>query len=209
MFTALGFGQKPQLGFPGAVSGRLRPCKTWRPIEQATMATATASRLSLFQLAHAYTVFARDGELMPLTILQADGRAPGPACASCRPKPRASARRCSSWPPARAAPRRRRRRMGYSVGGKTGTAHKQEGKRLRANKYRASFVGFAPVDDPRIVVAVMIDEPSNGKYYGGEVAAPVFSQVVQQTLRMLGVPPDLDVQPQIVAARGRGEPESF
>jgi cell division protein FtsI (penicillin-binding protein 3) len=89
--------------------------------------------------------------------------------------------------------------MGYSVGGKTGTAHKQEGKEYATNKYRAWFVGMAPIEHPRIVVAVMIDEPNNGVYYGGDVAAPVFSQVVQQTLRTLGVEPDLQVRPQIMA----------
>jgi cell division protein FtsI (penicillin-binding protein 3) len=89
--------------------------------------------------------------------------------------------------------------MGYSVGGKTGTAHKQEGKGYAEKKYRGFFVGVAPVDNPRIVVAVMIDEPSNGKYYGGDVAAPVFADTVQQTLRMLGVQPDMAVRPQIVS----------
>ena len=89
--------------------------------------------------------------------------------------------------------------IGYSVGGKSGTAHKQEGKGYAGNKYRSWFVGLAPIDKPRIVVAVMVDEPSNGKYYGGAVAAPVFSQVVQQTLRSMGVQPDLDVKTQIVA----------
>jgi cell division protein FtsI (penicillin-binding protein 3) len=88
--------------------------------------------------------------------------------------------------------------MGYSVGGKTGTAHKQEGNAYVSNKYRAWFVGMAPIDQPRIVVAVMVDEPSSGVYYGGDVAAPVFSQVVQQTLRVMGVAPDLAVKPQIV-----------
>ena len=91
--------------------------------------------------------------------------------------------------------------MGYSVGGKTGTAHKQEGKGYASKKYRSWFVGMAPIDNPRIVVAVMVDEPSAGKYFGGDVAAPVFSEVVQQTLRMMGVQPDLDVKPQIVARR--------
>ena len=88
--------------------------------------------------------------------------------------------------------------QGYSVGGKTGTARKQEGKTYVENKYRSWFVGLAPVDKPRIIVAVMVDEPSNGKFYGGDVAAPVFSETVQQTLRMLGVQPDLSVKPQII-----------
>jgi cell division protein FtsI (penicillin-binding protein 3) len=100
--------------------------------------------------------------------------------------------------------------QGYSVGGKTGTAQKQEGRSYAANKYRAWFVGMAPIVNPRIVVAVMVDEPSKGVYYGGDVAAPVFSQVVQQTLRMLGVPPDLEVTPQIMASKNvPAERESF
>jgi cell division protein FtsI (penicillin-binding protein 3) len=89
--------------------------------------------------------------------------------------------------------------IGYSVGGKSGTAHKQVGKSYASNKYRAWFTGMAPISNPRIVVAVMIDEPSNGVYYGGAVAAPVFSDVVQQTLRTMGVQPDLEFKPQIVA----------
>ena len=88
--------------------------------------------------------------------------------------------------------------MGYSVGGKTGTAHKQEGKGYADKKYRSFFVGLAPVEAPRVIVAVMIDEPSNGEYFGGLVAAPVFSETVQQTLRILGVQPDMNVKPQIV-----------
>ena len=87
--------------------------------------------------------------------------------------------------------------MGYSVGGKSGTARKQEGKGYADKKYRSWFVGLAPISNPRIVVAVMVDEPSNGAYYGGTVAGPVFSQVVQQTLHRLGVLPDIEVQSQI------------
>ena len=96
--------------------------------------------------------------------------------------------------------------MGYSVGGKTGTAHKQEGRGYADKKYRSFFVGMAPIDRPRIVVAVMIDEPNNGKHFGGDVAAPVFSETVQQSLRMLGVQPDMNVRPQILA---QAEEESF
>jgi len=99
--------------------------------------------------------------------------------------------------------------MGYSVGGKTGTAHKQEGKTYASNKYRAWFVGLAPVSAPRIVVAVMVDEPSKGIYFGGDVAAPVFAQVVQQTLRMMNVAPDIEFKPQIAVQPGPAEQESF
>jgi cell division protein FtsI (penicillin-binding protein 3) len=96
--------------------------------------------------------------------------------------------------------------MGYSVGGKTGTAHKVEGKGYASKKYRGFFVGIAPIDNPRIVVAVMVDEPTGGAYFGGDVAAPVFSQTVQQTLRMMGVQPDMAVKPQVVT---KFEKESF
>jgi cell division protein FtsI (penicillin-binding protein 3) len=95
------------------------------------------------------------------------------------------------------------------VGGKTGTAHKQEGGVYVDKKYRSWFVGMAPIDKPRIIVAVMLDEPSNGKYFGGDVAAPVFSEVVQQSLRALGVPPDLDVKSQVVADPASAVEESF
>ena len=90
--------------------------------------------------------------------------------------------------------------VGYSVGGKSGTAYKQIGKSygIGSHKYRSWFVGLAPIDRPRIIVAVMVDEPSAGKYFGGDVAAPVFSATVQQTLRMMGVQPDMNVKPQIV-----------
>jgi cell division protein FtsI (penicillin-binding protein 3) len=197
LFTQVGFGQKPQLQFPGAVTGRLRPYKSWRPIEQATMSYGYGLSTSLFQLAQAYTVFARDGEVMPVSMLEQAKPEPGirvlsPATArAVREMLRLAAGPGGTAPKAQA--------IGYSVGGKTGTAHKQEGKAYASNRYRAWFVGMAPIDKPRIVVAVMIDEPSDGTYFGGDVAAPVFSQVVQQTLRTLGVPPDLDVKPQIMA----------
>ena len=99
--------------------------------------------------------------------------------------------------------------IGYSVGGKTGTAYKQEGKGYSTEKYRSWFVGLAPVSEPRIVVAVMVDEPDAGKHYGGDVAAPVFSAVVQQSLRTMGVAPDIEVTPQIVARELEAVEESF
>ena len=197
MFSQVGFGQKPQLPFPGAVSGRLRAYKTWRPIEQATMSYGYGLSTSLFQLAHAYSVFARDGELVPVTMLKTGERAAGVQVMDGR---NASAVRNMLHMvagPGGTAPKAQT--MGYSVGGKTGTARKQEGRGYADKKYRGFFVGLAPVDKPRIVVAVMIDEPSNGKYFGGDVAAPVFSETVQQTLRMLGIHPDMTVKPQIVA----------
>jgi cell division protein FtsI (penicillin-binding protein 3) len=197
LYASIGLGQKPQLDFPGAVTGRLRPFKSWRPIEQATMSYGYGLSASLFQLARAYTVFARDGELIPVTMLHQQQPQPGLRVVS-RETARAVRHMLQlAAGPGGTAPKAQA--IGYSVGGKTGTAYKQEGREYSKDKYRAWFVGLAPIDDPRIVVAVMVDEPGNGMHYGGDVAAPVFSQIVQQTLRMLGVPPDLDVKPQIVA----------
>ena len=197
LFSQVGFGQKPQLQFPGAVTGRLRPYKTWRPIEQATMSYGYGLSTSLFQLARAYTVFARDGEVIPVSMLKQS--APASGIQVLKPETARAVREMLRMAAGPGGTAPKAQTVGYSVGGKTGTAHKQEGKDYATNKYRAWFVGMAPIERPRIVVAVMIDEPSNGVHYGGDVAAPVFSQLVQQTLRLMNVAPDLDVRPQIVA----------
>lgn len=197
MFSQVGFGQKPQLPFPGAVSGRLRAYKSWRPIEQATMSYGYGLSISLFQLAHAYSVFAREGDLVPVTMLKSDQRATGVRVISDHNADAVRHMLHLVTGPGGTAPKAQT--MGYSVGGKTGTAYKQEGHGYATKKYRGVFVGLAPIDQPRIVVAVMIDEPSSGKYFGGDVAAPVFSETVQQTLKLLGIAPDMSVKPQIVA----------
>jgi len=196
LYSQVGIGQKPQLPFPGAVSGKLRPYKTWRPIEQATMSYGYGLSGSLFQLARAYTVFARDGDIVPVTLLKFEDSAAG--IRVVEPKTAQAVRHMLHLATLSGGTAPKAQTMGYSVGGKTGTAHKQEGKSYADKKYRGFFVGIAPVEHPRIVVAVMIDEPSGGKYFGGDVAAPVFSATVQQTLRMLGVQPDMNVKPQIV-----------
>ena len=195
-YTQLGFGQKPQLPFPGAVSGRLRPYKSWRPIEQATMSYGYGLSSSLFQLAQAYTVFARNGELIPVTLIKTEQDTPGVRVFDAEHAMAVRKMLALATGPGGTAPKAQT--MGYSVGGKTGTARKQEGKGYAEKKYRAWFVGLAPVEQPRVVVAVMVDEPTNGSFYGGVVAAPVFSETVQQTLRILGVQPDMNVKPHIV-----------
>ena len=197
LFVQLGFGQRPELAFPGAAAGRLRPHKGWRPIEQATMSYGYGLSVSLLQLARAYTVFARDGDLVPVTLLHQSGPQPGRRI--FEPGHAAAVRGMLQRAAAPGGTGPKAQTIGYSVGGKTGTARKQEGKGYAERRYRGWFVGFAPVRAPRIVVAVMIDEPSAGAFYGGEVAAPVFSDTVQHALRVLGVPPDLAVQPRIVA----------
>ncbi|MBT9466563.1 penicillin-binding protein 2 [Hydrogenophaga sp.] len=195
-YAQAGFGQKPQVPFPGAVTGRLRPYKSWRPIEQATMSYGYGLSASLFQLAQAYTIFARDGELIPVTLQKAEEPVGGVRVFS--EKNAVAVRAMLQLAAGPGGTGSRAQTMGYSVGGKSGTARKQEGKGYADKKYRSFFVGLAPVEAPRIVVAVMVDEPTNGQYYGGLVAAPVFSETVQQTLRILGVQPDMSVKPQIV-----------
>ncbi|MBA3593587.1 MAG: penicillin-binding protein 2 [Polaromonas sp.] len=195
-YTALGYGQKPQIQFPGAVTGRLRPWKSWRPVEQATMSYGYGMSASLFQMAQSYTPFAHDGQIIPVTMLKSNEPAVGIKVFSAD-----NARAIRKMLQMAAAPGGTgplAQTVGYSVGGKSGTAHKQVGKGYASNKYRAWFTGMAPIENPRIIVAVMIDEPSDGKYFGGVAAAPVFSEVVQQTLRMMGVQPDMSVKPQIV-----------
>jgi len=195
MFTAVGFGQAPSMGFPGAVAGRVRPYKNWRPIEQATMSYGHGISVSLVQLARAYTIFARDGDMVPLSMVKAGAPAPGvPVIA---PRTAQAVRKMLEMAAGPGGTAPKAQVAGYRVAGKTGTAYKQEGGHY-VKRYIASFVGFAPVSDPRIVVAVMIDEPSAGKHYGGEVAAPVFSQIVGNSLRALRVAPDAPLSTQVI-----------
>jgi cell division protein FtsI (penicillin-binding protein 3) len=205
VFTQMGLGQKPQVPFPGAVAGKVRAYKTWRPIEQATMSYGYGLSASLFQLAQAYTVFAHDGEMVPMSLVKTNqSEVTGARVFSSHNAGAIRNMLHMVTIPGGTAPKAQT--MGYSVGGKTGTAHKVEGKGYASKKYRGFFVGIAPIDNPRIVVAVMVDEPTNGAYFGGDVAAPVFSQTVQQTLRMMGVQPDMAVKPQVVT---QVEKESF
>jgi cell division protein FtsI (penicillin-binding protein 3) len=192
LYKRLGFGEAPQLGFPGAAAGRLRDYRNWRPVEQATMAYGMGISLSLAQLARAYTVFAREGELVPLTLVKTGAAASGEKLLSTATARAVRAMLELAVQPGGTGPRARI--MGWRVAGKTGTARKQEDGRYVGDKYIASFVGLAPASAPRLVVAVMIDEPS-GQYYGGTVAAPVFAEVMQGALRMLGVPNDAPLEP--------------
>ncbi len=204
MFDSLGFGTPLKLGFPGEVSGRLRPAKSWKPIEQATMAYGHGISVTLIQLAHAYQAFARDGDLVPVSLARMDTPPlNGKQVFSAQTAREVRAMLEMAVQPGGTAPRAQI--PGYRVAGKTGTAHKLEGGAY-ANKYVASFVGLAPASDPRLIVAVMVDEPSNGKYYGGDVAAPVFAQVMAASLRSLGVAPDAPLKPLVAASAAGAEP---
>jgi cell division protein FtsI (penicillin-binding protein 3) len=187
LFKQVGFGTPPDSGFPGEVSGRLRAYATWKPIEQATMSYGHGISVSLLQLARAYTIFATDGEIVPLTLVKRE--APVELQRVIKPQTARAVRAMLELAvqPGGTAPRAQI--AGYRVGGKTGTAHKLEGHRY-TNKYISAFVGFAPASNPRLIVAVMVDEPSAGQHYGGTVAAPVFATVMAGALRLLAVAPD-------------------
>lgn len=193
LFDQLGFGAPLNLGFPGEAGGRLRPAKSWRPIEQATMSYGHGISVSLIQMARAYLAFARDGDLLPLSLVKVDAP-PAAGKQIFSPKVARELRTMLEMAAGPGGTAPKAQVPGYRVAGKTGTAHKLEGGRY-TNKYVSSFVGFAPVSDPRLVVAVMIDEPSAGQHYGGAVAGPVFARIVEGSLRALGIAPDAPITP--------------
>lgn len=198
-FNELGLGQMPQTGFPGEVPGRLRPWERWRLIEKATMSYGYGLSVSLLQMARAYSVFARDGDMVSLSLIKRDQP---PTTTQIYPPD--VAKRVRLWLEAAAGPEgaKAAQVQGYRVAGKSGTARKIVDRKYSTSRYRGSFVGFAPVSDPRIVVAVTIDEPSSGVYYGGRVAAPVYASIVGSTLRIMGVQPDAPFASTVATTQG-------
>lgn len=206
-----GFGRSPQTGFPGEAHGRLRAPQSWRPIEKATMSYGYGLSVNLVQLARAYTVFANQGQLVEVTLLKSDGA--GRRSTVYSPQTTAHVLAMLERSTHRGGTAPLSQVPGYRVAGKTGTAKKLVGGEYAEGRYVSSFVGLAPVSNPRFVVAVMIDEPSSGVFYGGAVAAPVFSTVMGQTLRLFDVPPDAPLplptgvpEPQVAVMREGGQP---
>ncbi len=188
ILSEVGFGTQTKVGFPGEATGRLRAYKTWKPIEQATMSYGHGISVSLLQLARAYSVFATNGELKPLTLVKRDQPVEGKAVIS--PRTAMAVRKMLEMVTQPGGTATRAQVAGFRVAGKTGTAHKLMGATYASDRYISSFVGFAPASNPRLVIAVMLDEPGGKSYYGGEVAAPVFSNVMAGALRLLGIEPD-------------------
>jgi len=188
LLSRAGLGAQPKSGMPGEATVRLRPFSTWRPIEKATMSFGHGPSLSLLQLAHAYTAFANQGVMPQITALRREGAAPGKRVMSEKTAGDVLSmmelvtRGEGTAPMARVS--------GYRIAGKTGTAHKFVNGSYDGRFYISSFVGLAPASDPRLVVAVMLDEPHSRQYYGGLVAAPVFSKVMAGALRFMALPPD-------------------
>lgn len=188
MFNRSGFGMPTNSGFPGEANGILRSYNAWRPIEQATMSYGHGISTSLMQLARAYTIFTSRGELKPISLLKQDMPVMGQRVISRDTAMAMSYMLEMATKPGGTAPLAQIN--GYRVAGKTGTAHKLIDGQYAKKHYISTFVGYAPASNPRLIIAVMIDEPSAGKYFGGAVAAPVFSKVMSSALHILNIPPD-------------------
>ena len=191
IFTKSGFGQQPKFGFPGAVAGRVRPYKSWKPIEQANMAFGHGISVSLLQLARSYMIFARDGDIIPLSFQKVTEPPVGQQVISPQ-----TARQMRTMLESVVGPEGTASKAqvpGYRVGGKTGTAQKLINGRYSNNRNVGSFVGIAPMSNPRFIIAVMLDDVSGVYRTGGWVAAPTFAALAANALRAANVPPDSTV----------------
>jgi cell division protein FtsI (penicillin-binding protein 3) len=191
MFTKCGFGQAPRFGFPGAVAGRVRPYKSWRPVEQANMSFGQGISVSLLQLARSYMIFARNGDIIPLSFQKTTEAPVGQQVIS--PKTAAEMRAMLESVVSPEGTASQAQVPGYRVGGKTGTAQKIVNGRYSQTHYIGSFAGIAPMSNPRFIIAVMIDDPVGAIHTGGGVAAPTFAALAANALRAANVPPDSSV----------------
>lgn len=187
-YSELGFGRAPNIGFPGASSGRMRPAKTWRPIEQATMSYGHGISVSLTQLVRAYTALARNGDVIDLTLFKRSEGTEVKGTQVFKPETARRMRAMMMDTVRRGGTASNVKVDGYTVAGKTGTALKAKNGAYTKDVV-ASFVGIVPATQPRFIIVVMVDEPKNGRY-GGRVAAPVFNEVAEGALRTLLVSPD-------------------
>jgi len=187
-YDRLGFGQSAAVGFPGEASGNLLDYRQWHRFEQATLSFGYGLSTSLLQLARAYTALADDGMLHSASLLQ---READPDARQVLSRDTAiRVRTMLEQVLTRGGTAYRARVDGYRVAGKTGTVKKASAGGYSRDKYLAVFVGLAPASAPRLVVAVMVDEPGNGDYYGGLVAGPVFARIMAGALRVLKIAPD-------------------
>ncbi len=188
VYSQLGFGMLSQVGFPGEASGFLPEYQGLNEFERATLAYGYGVSVSVLQLARAYTALADDGVLHSVSLLRRDKD--DDARQVFTPRTAKLVREMLEHVVKKDGTAYRARVDGYRVGGKTGTVKKAIAGGYAEKDYLAVFVGLAPVSNPRFVIAVMVDEPSAGKYYGGLVAAPVFAEVMAGALRLYGVAPD-------------------
>jgi cell division protein FtsI (penicillin-binding protein 3) len=191
LYTKLGYGQAPRYGFPGAVAGRVRPWKSWKPIEYANMSFGHGLSVSLLQLARSYMVFAREGDIIPLSFLKVTEEPVGQQVIS--PKTASQMRTMLESVVGPEGTASKAQVAGYRVGGKTGTAEKIVNGRYSKTDNIGYFVGVAPMSKPRFVIAVMIDNPRGALRTGGSVASPTAADLASNALRAANVPPDSSV----------------
>jgi cell division protein FtsI (penicillin-binding protein 3) len=208
LFQRVGFGEVVGSGFPGETLGSLPAYRKWDPVTQATFAFGYGLSVSSLQLARAYAVLANDGIRREISLVALDSEPESirVIASGISQQVRHMLRAASG------AKGTGKRAMidGYSVGGKTGTLHKvKPGGGYDQSRYMSAFAGLSPIENPRLVTVVVIDEPRDGDYFGGLVAAPVFSEVTGNALRLLQVTPDqmavnhsLALIPVVTAKRG-------
>ena len=203
VLDAFGFGHAPMTGYPAESAGRLPYFREWVAVEQATLAYGYGVSASILQLANAYAVLANDGVKLPASLLKRKQAPQGERILSARTA--TAVRRMLEAVTGADGTAPQAQVAGYRVAGKTGTVKKlgADGE-YSDNRYRSLFVGMAPATDPRLVMAVVIDEPRGKQYYGGQVAAPVFSNVMAEALRLLNVSPDGLAKPYMRLAQLRG-----
>ncbi|HBE91270.1 MAG TPA: cell division protein [Gammaproteobacteria bacterium] len=188
LLNGVGFGRLPQSGLPGEAHGSLAHHSGWRKVKQATIGYGYGLSVTALQLAQAYATLANDGVSVPLTIIKRDSDVSGKRVISA--KVARQVRGMLELAVSDKGTARQARIPMYRVAGKTGTARKTEGKGYSTKRYTALFAGLAPVTRPRLAMVVVVNEPSEGKYYGGQVAAPVFANVMTSAMRLLNVAPD-------------------
>ena len=203
MFSRIGFGSVTSSGFPGESSGLMSHYSKWHDIERATLSFGYGLSVTPLQLAHAYSILASGGISRPVSFIKADTEVTGE-----KVLPRKVARQVRQMMQtvvSREGTGLLADVHGYKIAGKTGTIHKSTAGGYANNRYIAVFAGMAPASDPRLVLVVMINDPSGEQYYGGQVAAPVFSKVMSGALRLMDIAPDnLPVlQTQLKTGKGR------
>lgn len=188
MFYRLGLGQSTGIGFPGESIGHLPDPSHWKPIEVATMSYGYGLNVTALQLAQAYMVLANGGVKYPLSLIKLNEKPVGESILSAQVSD--DLREAMKAVVSKGGTGTRASVSMYDVGGKTGTVHRVGKSGYEQSEYKAIFSGVAPISDPKVAIVVVVDSPAGAEYYGGEVAAPVFSRVVDGSMRLLNVMPD-------------------
>lgn len=188
MFYRLGFGQNTGVGFPGESIGQLPDSSSWQPIKVATMSYGYGMNANALQLAQAYMIYGNGGVKYPISLIYRDHPVEGEQVLD--PQVSMALKQSMQAVVSKGGTGTRAELALYDVGGKSGTVHSVGKGGYEQSEYKAIFAGVAPIDEPQIAMVVLIDAPAGAEYYGGEVAAPIFSRVVGGAMRLLNVRPD-------------------